>query len=155
MLFSKKIRYLMKQKGITQRALSEKIGVNQPTISRWFNGQEPYSKALSRLSEEFNVPVELLQSDNLSEDEFISKLYIFSATSESITRIESLPICEKIAALEIQHKKKYSEEYKNILIMLSMLPDEYSLPLATQLTKNGMIDMAQDVLFVAGKSINP
>ena len=76
MLFSEKIRYLMKQKGITQRALSEKIGVNQPTISRWFNGQEPYSKALSRLSEEFNIPVELLQSDNLSEDEFISKLYI-------------------------------------------------------------------------------
>ena len=107
------------------------------------------------MSEEFNIPVELLQSDNLSEDEFISKLYIFSTTSESITRIESLPICEKISALEVQHKKKYSEEYKNILIMLSMLPDEYSLPLATQLTKNGMIDMAQDVLFVAGKSVNP
>ena len=65
----------MKKRGITQRELSKIIRVNQPTISRWFNGQEPYSKALHKLSDFFHVSIYLLESDDLTEKEFESKLY--------------------------------------------------------------------------------
>lgn len=77
MLFSEKIKCLMRRNGITQRELADKIGVNQPTVSRWFNGQMPYSKAIKLLSSEFKIPAEFFFNDNLTEEEFILKLNQF------------------------------------------------------------------------------
>lgn len=67
----------MRRNGITQRELADKIGVNQPTVSRWFNGQMPYSKAIKLLSSEFKIPAEFFFNDNLTEEEFILKLNQF------------------------------------------------------------------------------
>ena len=64
----------MKRRGITQQELSRKIGINQPTISHWFNGQEPYSKALHKLSQFFDVPIKWLKSDEESELKFEENL---------------------------------------------------------------------------------
>ena len=77
MLFSEKIKCLMRRNGITQRELADKIGVNQPTVSRWFNDQMPYSKAIKLLSSEFKIPAEFFFNDNLTEEEFILKLNQF------------------------------------------------------------------------------
>ena len=77
MIFSEKIKCLMRRNGITQRELADKIGVNQPTVSRWFNGQMPYSKAIKLLSSEFKIPAEFFFNDNLTEEEFILKLNQF------------------------------------------------------------------------------
>lgn len=63
----------MKRSGLTQRGLSDLIGVNQPTISRWFNGQKPYSRALNALAEKFKISQALLEDDSISVEDFISK----------------------------------------------------------------------------------
>ena len=95
----------MKRRGITQRELSKIIRVNQPTISRWFNGQEPYSKALHKLSDFFRVSIYLLESDDLTEKEFESKIF------NSITLIS---FAEKLRII-ISRKNLTQSEFAEIV----------------------------------------
>ncbi len=48
----KKIEVILLQKGMSQREIAEKMGVHQPKVSDWLNGNRlPNSKSLVRFAE--------------------------------------------------------------------------------------------------------
>jgi len=57
----KRLDELMKEKGLNQSRLAEKIGVRQNTISAWLCGRkEPSITSLWLLADYFNVEVDFL-----------------------------------------------------------------------------------------------
>lgn len=68
--FGKNIRYLRKLNNMSQDKLAEKLGYKSfTTIQKWESGNsEPSLKKLNQLSEIFNVDIDKLATNNLSED---------------------------------------------------------------------------------------
>ncbi len=64
MVFSEKLQILRKNKGFTQEALSEKLGVSRQAVAKWEAGQVyPDIFNLIRISELLNVSVDYLVKD--------------------------------------------------------------------------------------------
>ena len=63
---------LRHEKGLTQQALGERLGVTNKTISRWENGNYmPDVEMLSLLSKEFDVSInELISGERLWAEDF-------------------------------------------------------------------------------------
>lgn len=60
-LIAERIRELMKDEGLNQVSLADKIGVKQNTISAWLlEKKEPCITSLWLLADYFNVPVDYL-----------------------------------------------------------------------------------------------
>lgn len=60
-IVEERIRELMREEGLTQVALAEKIGVKQNTISAWLlKKKEPSIKSLWLLADYFNVEIDYL-----------------------------------------------------------------------------------------------
>jgi len=68
MRYSLEFRALRQKSGLTQKALAERVGVEQPTINRWENGkQNPDLGDLDKLAAALGVhPGELFRDDELS-----------------------------------------------------------------------------------------
>ena len=60
-MLGKKIRELRKEKGLTQKELSERIGVSESTVKKWEQDQvEPNANAIMSLIVFFNVTADYL-----------------------------------------------------------------------------------------------
>ena len=58
---AQRIRELMKENGLTQVALAEKIGLRQNTISAWLLGKkEPSIRSLWRLADYSNTDIDYI-----------------------------------------------------------------------------------------------
>lgn len=72
---------LMKEKNITQKVLSEAVGVSQGNISDWKSGRSsPTIDALIKSAQYFNVSVDYLLGNNEQSIEDIVKTYLFGTT---------------------------------------------------------------------------
>ncbi len=151
MLFSEKIKCLMRRNGITQRELADKIGVNQPTVSRWFNGQMPYSKAIKLLSSEFKIPAEFFFNDNLTEEEFISKLNQFytEKTVKDLARmIPNQDFDSFINQFDRLYKINTSSDKKELLRSFLSLDSEIVFKIAQNLVLLGSSVSAAQIFFI-------
>ena len=64
MIFSEKLQILRKNKGFTQEALAEKLGVSRQAVAKWESGQiYPDISNLISISELLNVSVDYLVKD--------------------------------------------------------------------------------------------
>ncbi len=60
-IIAERIRELMKENGLNQVRLAEKVGIKQNTISSWLNGKkEPSITSLWLLADYFDVDVDYL-----------------------------------------------------------------------------------------------
>lgn len=60
-IVAERIRELMKENGLNQVQLAEKVGIKQNTISSWLNGKkEPSITSLWLLADYFDVDVDYL-----------------------------------------------------------------------------------------------
>ena len=60
-IVAERIRELMKENGLNQVRLAEKVGINQHTTSSWSNGKkEPSITSLWLLADYFDVDVDYL-----------------------------------------------------------------------------------------------
>ena len=65
MIFSEKLQILRKNKGYTQEALADKLGVSRQAVAKWESGQiYPDISNLILISEIMNVSVDYLVKDN-------------------------------------------------------------------------------------------
>ena len=55
--FNNNLPYIRKQKGISQKDLAKKIGVDQSTISLWEKGMDTTVENVIKVAEALNVPV--------------------------------------------------------------------------------------------------
>jgi len=61
-IFSDRVRTLMRDKGVTQKELSDGIGITQGMVSKWLNGAIPKGDKLAAIAAFFSVTAdELLQ----------------------------------------------------------------------------------------------
>ena len=64
MIFSEKLQVLRKNKGYTQEALAEKLGVSRQAVAKWESGQiYPDISNLIQISDLMNVSVDYLVKD--------------------------------------------------------------------------------------------
>ena len=70
--FGSFLAQLRREKGLTQQALGERLGVTNKTVSRWETGcYLPDVEMLSLLSKEFGVSIhELVAGERLAAEEF-------------------------------------------------------------------------------------
>ena len=60
-IVAQRIKQLMKEEGLNQVSLAEKVGVKQNTISSWLRGKkEPSITSLWLLADYFNVDIDYL-----------------------------------------------------------------------------------------------
>lgn len=65
-VFAKNLRYYMEREGLTQKELSDVVGVSAPTFSDWINGKiYPRIDKIERLADYFGV----LKSDLIEQKE--------------------------------------------------------------------------------------
>ena len=97
---------LRREKGLTQQALGDRLGVTNKTISRWENGNYmPDVEMLSLLSKEFGVSInELVSGERLATEDFKK-----AADSNLVTALDNstFTLKEKIAFF----KKKWLKEH--------------------------------------------
>lgn len=63
-VFAKNLRYYMEREGLTQKELSDVVGVSAPTFSDWINGKiYPRIDKVERLADYFGI----LKSDLIEE----------------------------------------------------------------------------------------
>lgn len=61
MEFGKRLKELIKEKGISQQALAESIGFSQRAVSKWINQQaEPTENAIVKCAKYFGVSTDYL-----------------------------------------------------------------------------------------------
>lgn len=60
------IRVIRSEKGITQKAVAEAVGVSRQVISTWENGQWPSARAIPDIAEALGVSIQTLF--DLSDD---------------------------------------------------------------------------------------
>lgn len=67
MKFSEKLKMLRKHNHLTQEELSKKINVSRKTVSGWENGRSmPDNLTLKIISKEFNIPLNNLENENVT-----------------------------------------------------------------------------------------
>ena len=74
-MFGERLNEILKEKGLSQRELSEKCGITEATISRYINNQRiPKMDIFKKIADTLNVDVSVLLSNNISNDKpFIGK----------------------------------------------------------------------------------
>ena len=71
MEFGERLLLVLKEKGMTQRELAEKININETALSRYVNGsRKPRMDILVNIARALNVSVEYLTGKEESEIEF-------------------------------------------------------------------------------------
>ena len=103
---------LRHEKGLTQQALGDRLGVTNKTISRWENGNYmPDVEMLSLLSKEFGVSInELVSGERLATEDFKK-----AADSNLVTALDNstFTLKEKIAFF----KKKWLHEHISTIVL--------------------------------------
>lgn len=106
---------LRREKGLTQQALGERLGVTNKTISRWETGcYLPDVEMLSLLSREFGVSInELVAGERLAAEEFKE-----AADTNLVDALDhsAFTLKEKQAFF----KKKWRREHRSTIILCSV-----------------------------------
>ena len=110
------IAALRKQRGLTQEALGEKLGVTNKTVSRWENGNYmPDIEMLQLLSRKLDVTInELLSGEYLSDDAFRKKA---DENVVAVSRASAFSLEERKAYF----KEKWRKEHILLLVLLELL----------------------------------
>ena len=73
-VFAKNLTKLLKENDITRLWIADKMGVSSSTVSDWCNGNKaPRMDKIQRLAELLNVPVSVLTSSAISEEELMDR----------------------------------------------------------------------------------
>lgn len=73
-VFAKNLTKLLKENDITQLWIADKMGVSSSTVSDWCSGNKaPRMDKIQRLAELLNVPVPVLTSSAISEEELLDR----------------------------------------------------------------------------------
>ena len=73
MILQQKLKYLRKQMGLSQLELAEKLQVSRQAVSGWESGtSKPSTESLKSLGALYDVPLEYLLNENISEASVIS-----------------------------------------------------------------------------------
>lgn len=76
MAFRKRLRLILKSKGMSQKELALRIHVNESTISNWLSGKRtPHLYQAFNIAEIFGISVETLWFGNQLLDDLLEKLY--------------------------------------------------------------------------------
>ena len=108
------IAELRRNKGLTQEALGEKLGITNKTVSRWENGKYmPDIEMLRLLAEEFKVSIdELLSGEKMTGENLRQES---NKTAVSNSRVFSLE--ERKAYF----KKKWRKDHKLLFVLLFII----------------------------------
>ncbi len=68
--FSEKLKFLMKEKGLSQADISKIVGLSDASITGWMKGAKPRRKALEKLCNHFKLSLTSMQ-DNMRDIEFL------------------------------------------------------------------------------------
>lgn len=68
--FSEKLKFLMKEKSLTQSDISKVVGLSDAAITGWMKGAKPRKNALEKLANHFKLSLTSLQDDK-REIEFL------------------------------------------------------------------------------------
>lgn len=101
---------LRKEKGFTQEALGEKLGVTNKTVSRWENGNYlPPVEILQLLSELYGISInEILCAQRLQEQEYKEKA---EENIQTMLRSSSFTLHEKINYFKKKWRKEHLADY--------------------------------------------
>lgn len=106
MNFIKNLDYLLEKKEMKKSDLAREINVAPSTISAWYNGK--YEKVslqvLKKLSNYFNVTMDELVNDDLSNDNEIKLIY----SSNHFTKEELISIDNFVKLIDSYKEKIYS-----------------------------------------------
>lgn len=106
MNFIKNLDYLLEKKEMKKSDLAREINVAPSTISAWYNGK--YEKVslqvLKKLSNYFNVTMDELVNDDLSNDNEIKLIY----SSKHFTKEELISIDNFVKLIDSYKEKIYS-----------------------------------------------
>lgn len=73
MYFAKNLRFLRRRAELSQSELGDKLATDYNTISRYENGKSaPKLDALTKLARVFNVSIEALRSEDLTQSEAVA-----------------------------------------------------------------------------------
>ena len=94
-----KIKKFRKEKGLSQEALSEKLGVHKAHLSRLENGKyQPSLEVIKKLAKAFEISID----DLLSDEEEISEVRINNKSlAEKLRLIDSLDEEDKQAIIKV------------------------------------------------------
>ena len=78
--FSENLRVIRKNKGLTQKDLSDKVGVALSTVAMWETGsRRPGYKTAQRVADILDVSIDkLLQDKSFSSEEYLSENELYS-----------------------------------------------------------------------------
>lgn len=67
-IFSKNLKYIRTQKGVSQQELADKLKLDRSTISRWENDEMDITVGNAiQIADYFNIPIESFTSTDLSQ----------------------------------------------------------------------------------------
>lgn len=113
------VHKIIKNKGISQTELAEKLGIAQTTISSWKRGKNPSTKILLKLSEELKVPIEKLTSGENSNN-FFSNSGIIGNENQTISN-STINENNLLSSQEIELLRIYNNlNFKNQIKLLNL-----------------------------------
>ncbi|MBP3447714.1 MAG: helix-turn-helix domain-containing protein [Clostridia bacterium] len=106
------IKYLRKEKGISQQKLADKLGVSRSTIAMWETGQsQPDNDMLKKLSEIFSVSIDYLLGQSLTHYENKNGIKVpvlgYVAAGIPIEAIENIIDYEELDPKQFDSTHKY------------------------------------------------
>lgn len=72
-VFSENVENLLKNKGISQKNLSDRLGINKSAVNHWKNGAMPSIEIGIKIAQEFGVSVEWLVTGRDAVSETFSR----------------------------------------------------------------------------------
>ena len=132
MEFSEKLRNLRKEKGMTQKELSVKLGTTPQNLAQYENGKRnPKPKTLQKIADALDVPVNALKSDReLELDNLMASIKsINDAVSRSI-EFEQVLI-KDYRKLNLRGQEKAREQVE----LLAKIPEYQKKDAASELKR--------------------
>ena len=120
MEFSEKLRNLRKEKGMTQKELSVKLGTTPQNLAQYENGKRnPKPKTLQKIADALDVPVNELKSDR--ELEFDDLMTTIKSINDAVDRSIELEqtLITDYRSLNLQGQEKAREQVK----LLTKIPE--------------------------------
>ncbi len=70
MFYTKNLKYLTKNTPINQNQLAQKLGITRQSINKMINAEDPKASTLLKISEIYNVSIDLLLKADLEQSNF-------------------------------------------------------------------------------------
>ena len=74
MSFGENLKRILKQNGMTQKQLADRLGVTRQSVCWWINGVTPHSSKLPQIAEALGCSVQDLYGDRTPYDDELLKL---------------------------------------------------------------------------------